>query len=261
MSRDVASPPSPFAPSTSNVVTGSLDDPFEAMLLDPHDVSPDNFTDKWVAANTKEALTLSSVDDARLKECIVAALALVWGVPMMCPMQLEACYCLLHPHCPNALVVVDQTGGGKTHILWTLGVIKHGIVLIFIPLLTLSANVMHKFEKAIFTWGNMGVYHLDEIYDCNCPAFFKLLHHCSSINRSTSSTLFIFLTLQFLMNRQNALDVSVTCAQERTLCLIAMDEAHIQVQHGTSFRNDICALALNFLGGYLAINQPINVCS
>ena len=84
-------------------------------------------------------------------------------------------------------------GGGKTHILRTLGVIKQGIVLIFIPLLTLSANVMHKFEDTIMTWGNVGVYHLDELYNCNCLVFKRLLQRCLSIDRSTTSTLFLFL--------------------------------------------------------------------
>jgi hypothetical protein len=132
MLRDVPSMPSPFAPSAADVLTGSLDDAFDAMLLNPHDVSPDNFSDEWFAADTEEASALSSVDDARLKECIVAALAFVWGIPMICPTQLEARYCLLHPHRPNTLVVVDQTAGGKTHILRTLGVIERGLVLIFI---------------------------------------------------------------------------------------------------------------------------------
>jgi superfamily II DNA helicase RecQ len=116
-----------------------------------HMRSPDNFGDVWVATNTEGALTLSSIDDSMLKECIVADLASVWGIPMMCPTQLEVCYHLLHPHRLNALVVVNQTGGGKTHIFWTLGVIECGIVLIFIPLLTLSADVMRKCEGAIST--------------------------------------------------------------------------------------------------------------
>ncbi len=135
--------------------------------------------------------------------------------------------------------------------------IKRGIVLISVLLLTLSADVMHKFEGAISTWGNVGVYCLDEIYNCNRSAFFKLLLCCLSINRNTSSTLFIFLLPQFLINHQNTINVFVTCAQERTLCLIAMDEAHIHVQHGTSFFNDICALHIDFFGRVF-VNQPTN---
>ncbi len=57
--------------------------------------------------------------------------------------------------------------GGKTHILCTLRVrvIERGIVLTFIPLLTMLADGMHKFEASIPTWGNEGVYHRDQIFD------------------------------------------------------------------------------------------------
>jgi hypothetical protein len=93
----------------------------------------------------------------------------------MCPAQLEASYHLLHPHRPNSLVVVHLTGGGKMHILRTLGVIKQGIVLIFIPLLTLSVDVMHKFESFDQLWGNVGVYHLDKLYNCHRVGYFDIL--------------------------------------------------------------------------------------
>jgi superfamily II DNA helicase RecQ len=169
--------------------------------------------------------------------------------------QLEACFCLLHPHHPNSLVVVHWTGGRKSHILHTLGVIERGIILIFIPLLTLSANVMHKFESADPTWGNVGVYHLDNFFDCNCLAHHQLLCQCSSMKRTTSSTLFLFLSLQFLIHHPKALGVFVTCAPERTLQLIAMDEVHIHVQHGSSFRKEIWALCVEFFQRLYG-NQP-----
>jgi hypothetical protein len=123
----------------------------------------------------------------------------------MHPVQLELCFCLLFLHCPNSLVVVHRTEGEKTHILRTLSVVERGIILIFIPLLTLSADVMHKFELSNPTWGNVGIYHLDKIFDCNCSMYQKLLHHCSEIKRSTLSTLFVFLSPQFLINHPNAL--------------------------------------------------------
>ncbi len=86
---------------------------FEAMFLDASDVVGGHFDDDWGVADTEQALALSFVDDARLKACIVAASASVWGVPTMRPAKLEACYRLLHPHRPNSLVVVHWTGGGE----------------------------------------------------------------------------------------------------------------------------------------------------
>ena len=173
----------------------------------------------------------------------------------MRPAQLEVCYHLLHPHCPDYLVVVHWTGGGKTHILRTLGVIERGIILIFIPLLTLSADVMHKFEDANTTWGNVGAYHLDELYDSNCSAFTRLMRQCSSIEQSPTSMLFLFLSPQFFINHRDAFNIFVTCAQERTLRVIAVNEACVHVQHGTSFCDDICALRVEFFRRIYG-NQP-----
>ncbi len=136
-----------------------------------------------------------------------------------------------------------------------MGLIERGIILIFIPLLTLSANLMHKFEDASTTWGNVGVYHLDELYDSNCPAFDRLLRRCPTIKRNTTSTLFIFLLPQFHVHHCNTLDIFVTCAREGTLRLIAMDEAHIHVLHGTSFHDDIRALQAEFFTQVYG-NQP-----
>ena len=255
MSRNHTSRPSPNAPSSDVTDSRRLDSAFEGMFLDASDVSGGDFNDDWGVADIEEALALSFVDDARLKDCIAAASASVWGVPLMRPAQLEACYRLLHPHHPNSLVVVHRTGGGKTHILRTLGVMERGIVLIFIPLLTLSADVMHKFQEANTTWGNVGVYHLDELYDANRRAFDSLLRRCSTMKRNTTSTLFMFLSPQFLVHHRNTLDIFLTCATERTLRLIAIDEAHIHVQHGTSFRADIRALRAEFFRKVYG-NQP-----
>jgi hypothetical protein len=86
----------------------------------------------------------SMCNNNHLKACIIAASESVWGIPDMFPAQLDDIFCLLHPMHPNHLAAIQQTGAGKTHILWTLGAIEQGIILIFIPLLTLSADVMAK---------------------------------------------------------------------------------------------------------------------
>ena len=127
--------------------------------------------------------------------------------------------------------------------------------MIFIPLLTLSEDVMHKFEAYNPTWGNVGVYHLDEMYDCDCQLYSSFLRSCSSMCRDTSSTFFVFLSPQFLINHRDALDVSIACAHDRTLRVIVMDEAHIHVQHGTSFHEEIRALRIEFFKKIFG-NQP-----
>ena len=105
----------PNAPPAHHLNTSQLDSAFNWMLLDRTVDAGRDFIDNWVVADTEEALALSGIDETRLKDCIVAALASVWGVLTMRPTQLEECYQLLHPHCPDYLVVVHWTGGGGRH--------------------------------------------------------------------------------------------------------------------------------------------------
>ena len=104
-------------------------------------------------------------------------------------------------------------------------------------------------------WGNVGMYHLDELYNCNRQLYHSLLSRCALLSRDTSSTFFIFLSPQFLNNHRDTLNKFVSCAHKWTLRVIAMDEDHIHVQHGTSFREDICALRIKFFRKVYG-NQP-----
>jgi hypothetical protein len=132
-------PPLPDAPSAGDIVTGLLGDAFEAVLIDPPVVYPNNFQQQVEHHRDRRGTHIVRHQQCQAERLYCCCLC-IWGVPTMHPGQLEVCFCLLHPHLPNSLVVVHWTGGGKTHILRTLGVIERRIILIFIPLLTLSAN-------------------------------------------------------------------------------------------------------------------------
>ncbi len=103
-------------------------------------------------------------------------------------------FCLLHPILPNHLGVIQQTSTGKTHILCALGIIKRGIVLIFIILLMLSANVMSKFTCANQRFGAVIIQHLDMLYDSNKPSYKDLLERCKGLLLCISTTVFIFMS-------------------------------------------------------------------
>jgi hypothetical protein len=120
------------------------DNPLQGYEDDALSHPPDEGFDDWSPADTERFVAMSGCDDDRLKSCIIAASASVWSEHEMYPTQLDAIYRILHPVHPNHLAVIQRTGAGKTHILRTLGVIERGIILIFIPLLTLSADVMSK---------------------------------------------------------------------------------------------------------------------
>jgi len=164
----------------------------------------------------------------------------------MYPAQLDAVYRLLRLVHPNHLAVIQRTVAGKTHILRTLGVIERGIILIFIPLLTLSADVISKFTCANQKFGAVTVQHLDELIDANKQVYYDLLERCRGLRQSTTTTVFILMSPQFLINHPEARKVFIDCSHRTTLRVIALNEVHIHVQHGTSFRSEIRALQVLF---------------
>jgi len=66
---------------------------------------------------------------------IINASKNVWDVPTLRDSQITALLHLLDPTKPRNLLLVDRTGGGKTHVTRVAGVIERGIILIIIPLL------------------------------------------------------------------------------------------------------------------------------
>jgi hypothetical protein len=124
----------------------------------------------------------------------------------------------------------------------------------FIPLFTLSADVMSKFTCADQRFGAVTVQHFNELYNGDKKVY-ELLERCRGRQRSLTTTVFIFLSPQFLINHPDARDVFIACSHRATLCVVAIDEAHIHVQHGTSFRGEICALQSMFFAKIFG-NQP-----
>jgi hypothetical protein len=131
------------APSCEDVVDGAIAAPLCNDVADGAIATPscNDLTDSAVAGHLWEdvgeaavavplcnnvadaAVALPSCDDICLRQCIVAALASVWAMPNMFPTQVDAFYCLLHPHHLDHLAVIHRTGAGKTHILCMLGVV------------------------------------------------------------------------------------------------------------------------------------------
>ena len=108
-------------------------------------------------------------------------------------------------------------------------------MIIFILLLTLSADVLDKFVSADQRCGKVGVVHLDKMVD-NAPdeyeAFIQTCHH---LPKDTSNTVFVFLSPHHLINHPRSLAALLRAADNGTLCSVVMDKVHLHVKHGTSF--------------------------
>ena len=95
----------------------------------------------------------------------------VWGTPELRPMQDKIVRLMIDPAQPNAVLAVYRTGLGKSHVIRMLSALDRGICMVFIPLLTLSADVMSKFQSASQHFGSIRTYHLDELKDNNPPKY------------------------------------------------------------------------------------------
>jgi superfamily II DNA helicase RecQ len=174
-----------------------------------------------------------------LEDAIISASTHVWGVSALRPLQLSAVSHILGHNTPNKLLLVARTGVGKTHVTRTAGVILRGITLIIIPLLSLSADQLRKFNCGDEQFGSINVVHLDEIAQASLSKRSEVLHRIAMMQKDTTSTLFLFVSPQFIMNHEDFRNSIISQAHNGIVRMIKIDEVHLHVQHGVSFRRDI----------------------
>ena len=138
----------------------------------------------------------------------------------------------------SKLLLVTRTGSGKSHIMRTLGVAMNGIVVIFIPLLSLSADQMVKMKEAKQLLGSVETHHLDELpTNDGGESLQKIVNRMSQLQEETTSTMFLFLSPQFLCKKSSKplLDALVVAYERKVLRVVGIDEAHLFVLH-SNFR-------------------------
>ena len=91
--------------------------------------------------------------------------ALVWRMADLRPNQVTICGTLLEDRsCERVLLVVERTGGGKTHCMRLICTYESGIHVIVVPLLALTAGIQINLQQHNNDYGHVNVVHLDEHY-------------------------------------------------------------------------------------------------
>ena len=101
----------------------------------------------------------------------------------------------------------------------------NGIILIIIPLLALTADQMPNTMNAVQEHGSIEAHHLDDISPsavCN-----NIIPRMDEIEYITSSTIFLFSSPYYIMKNLAILDAILRWHAKKTLCLVAMDKAHL----------------------------------
>ena len=107
------------------------------------------------------------------------------------------------------------------------------------------ADIVLKFQQGDQQYGRILVYNLDEM-GVNANTRKKILKLLRDIKSTTTSTIFLVSSPQFMANNKAFVDVLLhTCRPNCTLRSVMIDEAHVWAQHGSSFRSEMRHLSSN----------------
>ena len=141
-------------------------------------------------------------------------------------------------------MLVDCTGGGKSHILQTIATFVGGIIVVIVPLLALTVDQMAKIEEALQDCGSVSAVHLNKLSRAKINSDFIPRMH--EIGYDSSPTMFVSISLQKLANTPTMFDALLMCHARQTLRLITIDEAHLYAQHGSTFHDVLHILGQSF---------------
>ncbi len=158
-------------------------------------------------------------------------------------LQKTALFACINPYYTDSKqILVLRTGYGKSHVMRTLGVMVGGIVIIFVPLLSLSADQMNKMKEASQKFGTVETHHLDEFPTNDGGTKLRtLVDRINGLKETTTSTIFLFTSPQFMCKSSNKslLDALLSAHQRAgVLRVVGIDEAHLFVLHSL-FRVEI----------------------
>ena len=158
----------------------------------------------------------------------------------------------------SKLILVTRTGSGKSHVTRTLGVMMGGVTVIFVPLLSLSADQMAKMEAAKQCFGSVETHHCDELpTDDGGDALQRIVDRIKELEDTTTSTIFLFMSPQFLCQKANKplLEELLSAHKRKILRVVALDEIHLHIQH-SSFRVEILMLRELFFNKVFSKDNP-----
>ena len=201
-----------------------------------------------ISPHLTPASTLCAISDQAMK--------LVWDRTPI-DFQREAIPRLLMmrcvPHNPQALLLVQGTGGGKSAVAQTVGCVDCGVTLIIVETLALAADQRSKVTSANGIYGTILVYQLDSMKKKELIE--KLEKKLLSIKKDDNTTIFLYTSPECLM-REPWRSVMVKLIDRRVLKLVCIDEIHLFVMFGITFRKEFTLLKNTFFRHLVCNRDP-----
>ena len=136
-------------------------------------------------------------------------------------------------------LLVQCSGQGKSTVYQSVGNILRGVTVIIQPTLALCANQLSKIDFANVTdYAIVGI-ECDSIKSTSC---FELLENTLlNLGSSTTANIYLFVSPETLL-KNNWMTLLETLIQKKIMRLLVIDEVHLFVEFGMSFRKSICDL-------------------
>ena len=173
----------------------------------------------------------------RERECVKSMLFDVWGVGAPRPFQVEAITFLAFGK--EKVLVCQQTGAGKTLVLFGAWTLLGGVTIFVTPLISLGNGI-----AARAMGGGRSVIHLDAVFGCNRSAVKSKL----GARRRGEGPVLVVTSPQALLKGSFWRAVVHKLFQNNAVSLVCIDEAHCVPMHGTAtFRPEFAKLKENLL--------------
>ena len=136
-------------------------------------------------------------------------------------------------------LLVQYSGQGKSTVYQTIGNILRGVAVIIQPTLALSADQKSEIDFAKITdYAIVGI-QCDSIK--STLAFELLEKTLLNVDDSTTANIFLFVSPETLLKDQ-WIKLLMKLISNKVMRLLVVDEVHLFVEFGMSFRKSICDL-------------------
>ena len=158
---------------------------------------------------------------------------------------------MCNPYCPESMLLVQGTSGGKLAVSQTVKCADYGVTIIIKETLALAADQKSKVGKARNTYGPVLAYQLDSIKK---PHLVQILQNkLNSLKIKSNVTIFLYTSPECLMKEpwKTVVIGPINC---RVLKLVCVDGIHLFVMFGLKFRKEFTLLKASFFR-YLTDNS------
>jgi superfamily II DNA helicase RecQ len=143
------------------------------------------------------------------------------------------------PYPIHPVLLVQGTGGGKSSVYQTIGIIKQGVSLIIENTLSLSSDQLSKITLISQHIPNVHCFQLDSLKSDTARS--SLATQLSKLHSKSNTTIFLFSSPETLLKEPWASLIS-TLIRKDVLKQICVDEVHLFVMFAVTFRHSFLQL-------------------